>query len=199
MKEGRIIIIVTVITSIIIAITSYILNTYYPSELDYYDIARNLYYGLFMSLLTGVCQYFVNKRKIINNIYGYYFDIYRTYYYAKNRSIIGHYNSYGLYKKIVELNSKTNESLDEYHGLFIKKDKTYKKLDPKIKLDNYKGKYIEKSFFKLFNKKFFNMAYNPLIKAIENILININKKRFEKDKADMISVYNSLWSDENDK
>lgn len=199
MKEGRILIIGSIILSIIIAIISYILNTYYPSKLDYYDIARNLYYGLFMSLLTGLCQYFVNKRKIINNIYGYYFDIYRTHYYAKNKPILGHYNSYGLYKKIVELNSKTNESLDEYHGLFIKKDKTYKKLDPTVKLDNYKGKYIEKSFLMIFNKKYFNMAYEPLIKAIEKILIDINKKRFEKDKADMMSIYNSLWSNKNEK
>ena len=32
------------------------------------------------------------------------------------------------------------------------------------------------------------------MKEVENILININKKRFEKDKTEMIRMFNYVWN-----
>lgn len=37
------------------------------------------------------------------------------------------------------------------------------------------------------------------MKEVEGILLNINAKRFEKDKAEMIRMYNFMWSDKNGK
>ena len=37
------------------------------------------------------------------------------------------------------------------------------------------------------------------MKEVESILININEKRFEKDKEEMIRMYNFMWSDINKK
>lgn len=95
---------------------------------------------------------------------------------------------------MIELNSKIAEALDEYHGLFNKYDNTYKKLNPKIKLeDNYKATNMIKSFLSWFNKKSFNSAFEPLMKEAENILISINEKRFEEDKVEMIKMFNCIW------
>ena len=101
---------------------------------------------------------------------------------------------------MIELNPKIVEALDEYHGFFNKYDNTYKKLNPTIKLeDNYKSKNMIKSFLSWFNKKSFNSIFEPLMKEVESILININQKRFDKDKEEMIRMYNFVWSDKNGK
>lgn len=75
-----------------------------------------------------------------------------------------------------------------------------KKLNPTIKLEeNCKAKNMIKSFFLWFNKKSFTSFFEPLMKEVDNILININEKKFEKDKAEMIRLYNFMWSDKNEK
>ena len=96
---------------------------------------------------------------------------------------------------MIELNPKIIEALDEYHGLFKKYDKTYRKLNPTIKFgNNYKAQNMIKSFLSWFNKKSFDGIFEPLMKEIENILISINEKRFEKDKIEMIRTFNYVWS-----
>ena len=37
------------------------------------------------------------------------------------------------------------------------------------------------------------------MKEVESILININEKRFEKDKEEMIRMYNYMWGGLNKK
>lgn len=96
---------------------------------------------------------------------------------------------------MIELNPKISESLDEYYGLFKKCDKTYRKLNSIIKLgDNYKAQNMIKSFLSWFNKKSFDGIFEPLMQEVENILISINKKRFEKDKTEMIRMFDYLWN-----
>jgi len=56
-----------------------------------------------------------------------------------------------------------------------------------------------KSFLSWFNKKSFYSIFEPLMKEVENILININQKRFEKDREEMIRMYNFVWSEKNEK
>lgn len=195
MKESRLIIIVLLVISILLGPIFYLFHLIYPGLIDYINVATNLYCGIIVGLITGTCQYCSSKRKIINSIYNLYFDVYRSYYYSKNKIFFFHYNSYGVYKKIVELSPKIVESLDDYYGFFKKYDNTYQKLNPIIKLeDTYKGRNIIKSFFLWFNKKSFNGIFEPFMKEVENILININKKRFEKDKEKMIKMYNFVWS-----
>lgn len=70
-----------------------------------------------------------------------------------------------------------------------------KKLNPKIKLeDNYKATNLIKPFLLWINKKSFNVVFEPLMKEVENILISINEKRFEKDKVEMIKMFNYVWN-----
>lgn len=195
MKESRLMIIVTLCLFILLGPFFYLFYLIHPKLLDYVNIATNLYCGIIVALITSICQYCSAKRKIINSIYSAYFDVYRSYYYSKNKSFLWHYNSYGVYKKMIELNPKIVEALDEYHGLFKKYDKTYRKLNPTIKFgNNYKAQNMIKSFLSWFNKKSFDGIFEPLMKEVENILININIKRFEKDKTEMIKMFNYVCS-----
>ncbi len=197
MKESRLIIIVSILLIIFVAPIAYLLNRY-CFYYDWIGITTNLYCGFIVGLVTSICQYYTAKRKIINTIYSAYFDVYRTYYYAKENAFLWHYNSYNVYKKIIELGPKISESLDEYHGLFKKHDKTYKKLNPKMYLDNsFKKNNILKSCLLWFNKKYFQKSFSSLLSKIEEVLIGINEKRFEKDKAEMIRMYNYIYGENN--
>lgn len=191
MRESRLIIIFSIVLAIITTIITILMNFMWPNLIDYFGILANIHCGIIVGLVTSVCQYFVQKRKVINIVYGAYFDVYRTYYYVKNNYFLFHYNIFSIYKKLKDLNPKIIEALDEYHGFFKKYDKTYRKLNPIIKLgDNYKAKNLLKSILYWFNKKYFEYSIEPLIFEIEKMLITINKKRFEKDKEEMIKLYN---------
>ncbi len=193
MKESRLIIIVLIILSIIVGPIAFLVNKFCFSY-DWINFSTNIYCGIVVGLITSICQYWSAKRKIINNVYSLYFDIYRLYYYSENKSFFGHYASYSMYKKISELNPKISESLDEYCGFFKKYDKTYKKLNPRIQLsDKYKAKNIFKSLIYWFNKKNFNYIFSPIMREIEKILIGIDKTRFLKDKEEMGKMFNYLW------
>ena len=198
MKESRLIIIFSMVLAIITTIIAILMHCVWPNLIDYIGILTNIHCGIIVGLVTSICQYFVQKRKIINNVYSAYFDIYRSYYYSKNRPVLFHYNSFSIYKKLIDLNPKIIEALDEYHGFFKRHDKTYKKLNPTIKLgDTYKVKKEVKSLFYWFNKKYFESSIEPMILEIEKILTTINKKRFEKDKEEMIKLYNYTFDIKN--
>ncbi len=200
MKESRLIIIVSLCLFILVGPIFYLFNLLYPNLIDYMNVTTNLYCGIIVGLLTSICQYYTSRRRIINRIYDAYFSFYRTYYFSKSRTFLWHYNSYSVYKKMIELNQKIIEALDEYHGFIKKYDSTYKKLNPVIKLEeNYKAKNLIKSFFLWFNKKSFATFFAPLMKEIENILLNINAKRFKKDKVEMIRMYNFVWGNKNER
>ena len=194
MKEARIITICSVLLGIFSTVLAIVLHKIYPNLLDYVGIITNIYCGIIVGLVTSIVQYFVQKRKIINIVYGAYFDIYRSYYYVKNNVFLLHYNVYSVYKKILELNPKIVDALDEYHGIFKKHDKLYKKLNPSIPLlESYKRNNILKSFIYLFNGKQMKNTLEPLILEIENILNSINKKRFLQDKKDMVRMHDFMY------
>lgn len=200
MKESRLIIIVSLCLFILLGPSFYFLNLLYPNLTSYVNLATNLYCGIIVGLITSICQYCSSKRKIINNTYDAYFGFYRSYYYLKNKPFLWHYNSYSMYKKMIELNPKIVEALDEYHGLFKKCDNTYKKLNPTIVLgENHKAKNMLKSFFLYFNKKSFISFFEPLVKEIEEILMNIDGEKFKKDKVEMIRMYSFVWDEKNKK
>lgn len=195
MKESRCIIIISILIMTLLIPILYILRSLKISEELCINIITNLSCGLIVALVTAICQYFITKRKIINNIYSLYFDLYTTYYYVKNNKNFNHYNSYAIFKKIVELSPKINNELEEYHGVFMKKDTTYIKLDPKIKLGEYlKLKNIKELNIKWFNKKTFNKNIEPFICEIENCLKNINENKFNTDKKCMIEMFNYICS-----
>src|SRR5574344_1538930 len=153
MKESRIIIFLSVI--ILIALIS-IFYIGLDNELCM-NIATNLFCGVIVALVTAICQYFSSKRKIINDVYDLYFDLYRTYYYAKNKTIFFHINAYSICKKIMELSPKVYGTLECYHGFFKEKDSLYMKMNPIIQLNQtLKAKNTIKTLYRWFNKKLFN-------------------------------------------
>lgn len=195
MKESRIITIILIIMGIILIPLLFILQMCGVEKDLSVNIITNMECGVIVGLVTAICQYYTAKRKIINTVYGLYFDLYRTYYVAKNRTLLYHYDAISIFKKLTELSPKINEALGEYHGFLKTKDSMYKKMDPQIKMgEGYKTKNIIKTLFWWFNKKSFNKTIEPLIKDIEKILIDIDKEKFEKDKQQMVNTINFMWN-----
>ena len=195
MKESRIIIIILIIMDIVLIPLLFVLQACGVEKDLSINIITNLECGVTVGLVTAICQYFTAKRKIVNSVYGLYFDLYRTYYVAKSRTLLYHYDAISIFKKLTELSPKINEALGEYHGFLKKKDSMYKKMDPQIKMgEGYKTKNIIKTLFWWFNKKSFNKTIEPLIKDIEKILIDIDKEKFENDKQQMVNTFNFMWN-----
>lgn len=193
MRESRMIIISLFLLSTILGPSLYIINLLYPNQVDYFSIGCNLYCGIMVGLITSICQFCTARRRIINTVYSAYLDIYRTYYISKKKTFLFHYNQYTIMKKMEEMNFNISSALDEYHGLFIQHDRIYKKINPKIQiLENYKARNIKKSVYYLFNKKYFNMVFDPFMNEIEKILMDINKRRYKSDKENMIKLYNYI-------
>ena len=146
MKEARIITIVLFVLMVIL----FPINIYCFSK--NYDlmgnIISNINCGLFVGFITSLCQFFINKLKIKDEIYSLYYDIYYTYWIILNNSII-YYNAFNFYNKIASNGSKIVSLLNDYHGLIIKKDKLYKAMDSEIDYTGL-GKEAKKSIFSLF-------------------------------------------------
>lgn len=197
MKESRkiSIVLIFILILILVLIIRVILNFLNVTYFDYQNIAINLCCGIIVGLVTSICEYYVAKRRIINQVYNSYFEIYRCHFNVKSKTFLKHYDSLRLYKKLVDVFPTISDSLDEYYGIFKKKDKIYMKVSPNVvNLGKVvKAKNLNKSVFSLFNKKTFNTIFNPIIDEIEKVLININGKKFLKDKIQMERLYRQLW------
>ena len=135
------------------------------------------------------------KRRIINTVYSLYFELYTTYYSVKNKEFFHHINTIALFKKLTELSAEIKNTLSEYHGFFKEKDSMYTKINPQINMgENYKAEKIIKTIIKWFNEKAFDESVEPFINEVENILKNIDEKRFEEDKAQMTKMFNYIWN-----
>lgn len=189
MKESKLIYYILLITTTLLTILSLLFDFLNPINAIAFNIVSNIYCGLFVGLITAITQYFAQRRMIINKVYNEYLEIYRAYYYSKNGYFLFHYNVVNIYKKMIELNPIISGYLDDYTGLFIKKDKMYMKMNPVINFNqSLKRKNILKTF-KWFNKNEFQNTLEPLILEIEKILISINKKRFKIDKEEIKKIY----------
>ena len=193
MKESRIIIIISIIMLLVLIPLLYILKLCGISSELSINIITNLGCGMIVGLVTAICQYCMAKRRIVSTIYGLYFELYTTYYYVKNKEIMHHYNSLAIFKKLAELSSKIKDAVSEYRGFFKKQDSMYMKINPSINMgDNYKTKKMVKTIIKWFNEKAFDESVEPFINEVESILKNIDEKRFEEDKKQMIKMFNYL-------
>lgn len=193
MKESRMISVISLLFIMVVTICYILFFEYIDSNQLLSSILMNICCGLFVGLITCIIQYIHARSKIKYDIYGYYFDIYRTYYYANNKPFLFHYNSLSVLWKIKDLNPKILESLDNYHGVFKKYDKLYYKLNPRIKVDDsFRFKTLSKSIFQLFNKRTFSSLLDPLMKDVVKILNDIDSKRFKKDNEEMIRIFNKM-------
>ena len=194
MKESRVIIIILIIMGIILIPFGFLLK---PLGVDgelCINIITNLECGVIVGLVTAICQYFMAKRRIINAVYGLYFELYTTYYTVRNKEFLHHINTLAFFNKLTELSSKIKDSLSEYHGFFKKNDSIYMIMNPQINMgENYKAEKMIKTLVKWFNEKSVDKSIEPFINEVENILKNIDKERFEEDKKQMINMFNYIW------
>ena len=194
MKESRIIIIISIIIMVALIPMLYFLQLFGINQELSINIITNLECGVIVGLVTAICQYFMAKRRIINAVYGLYFELYTTYYIVKNKEFLHHINTLAFFNKLTELSSKIKDSLSEYHGFFKKNDSIYMIMNPQINMgENYKAEKMIKTLVKWFNEKSVDKSIEPFINEVENILKNIDKERFEKDKKQMINMFNYIW------
>ena len=194
MKESRIIIIISIIIMVALIPMLYFLQLFGINQELSINIITNLECGVIVGLVTAVCQYFMAKRRIINAVYGLYFELYTTYYTVRNKEFLHHINTLAFFNKLTELSSKIKDSLSEYHGFFKKNDSIYMIMNPQINMgENYKAEKMIKTLVKWFNEESFDKSIEPFINEVENILKNINKERFEEDKKQMINMFNYIW------
>lgn len=194
MKESRKIIIILIIMGIILIPLLHIFRLCGVSSDLSINIIANLGCGVIVGLVTAICQYYEDKKRIINSVYGLYFELYNTYYTCKSKEFLKHYNAISVFKKMTEVSPKINEALSDYHGFFKKKDSMYMKMDPQIKLDEYyKAKNVIKAMYRWFNEKDFNNTIDLILKDVEKILISIDDERFQKDKLQTVRMYDFMW------
>ena len=194
MKESRIIIIISIIMMVALIPMLYFLKLFGINQELSINIITNLECGVIVGLVTAICQYFMAKRRIINAVYGLYFELYTTYYTVRNKEFLHHINTLAFFNKLTELSSKIKDSLSEYHGFFKKNDSIYMIMNPQINMgENYKAEKMIKTLVKWFNEKSVDKSIEPFINEVENILKNIDKERFEEDKKQMINMFNYIW------
>lgn len=194
MNESRIIIIILTVMGILLIPCGFLLQLLGVNGELCINIITNLECGVIVGLVTATCQYFMAKRRIINTVYSLYFELYTTYYTIRNKEFLHHINTIALFKKLTELSSKIKDSLSEYHGFFKKNDSMYMIMNPQINMgENYKAEKIIKTIIKWFNEKAFDESVEPFINEVENILKNIDEKRFKEDKEQMIKMFNYIW------
>lgn len=191
LKESKVITIVCTIT--LIALLPILIYFYYVSELIY-NILISITTGLVVSIITALCQYFVIKSKIKNNIFNCYFDMYKTIYVVEQKKSIFHYNVLSIYKKSMTFLDDLTKNISEYSGFVNnKKNRLYKKMNPSIN-PNYDDFNI-KNFIKLFlpfNYKRFNKMVIPIQKKLEEILRNIDSKKFDKSFNEYKKIFKKL-------
>ena len=149
MKESRIIIIISIIIMVALIPMLYFLQLFGINQELSINIITNLECGVIVGLVTAICQYFMAKRRIINAVYGLYFELYTTYYTVRNKEILHHINTLAFFNKLTELSSKIKDSLSEYHGFFKKNDSIYMIMNPQINMgENYKAEKMIKTLVK---------------------------------------------------
>lgn len=194
MKESRIIIIISIIIMVALIPMLYFLQLFGINQELSINIITNLECGVIVGLVIAVCQYFMAKRRIINAVYGLYFELYTTYYTVRNKEFLHHINTLAFFNKLTELSSKIKDSLSEYHEFFKKNDSIYMIMNPQINMgENYKAEKMIKTLVKWFNEESVDKSIEPFINEVENILKNIDKERFEEDKKQMINMFNYIW------
>ena len=193
MKESRVIIIILIIMGIILIPFGFLLKLLGVDGELCINIITNLECGVIVGLVTAICQYFMAKRRIINSVYSLYFELYTTYYTVRNKEFLHHINTIAFFNKLTEISSKIKDSLSEYHGFFKRNDSMYMIMNPQINMgENYKAEKMIRTLVKWFNEKSVDKSIEPFIKEIENILKNIDEKRFNEDKEQMVKMFNYI-------
>lgn len=192
MKEAKIIIIV--LTIVLILLFPFLFFSFKNIEW-LYNILISIITGVVVSLITVICQYFVAKNRIKNNIFNCYFDFYKLICVAENQKILFRYPISSLCKKLPEISIDLSRNLSEYSSFVPnKKDKFYRKLNPLIMIDSKKfnrNNALKLIFFPCNVGKFKELMI-PTKKRLEEILTDLNSKKFEREFREYEKVSSTL-------
>lgn len=180
MKEAKII---TIISSSISLILIPFVIYFYSTSKFIYNILISIITGVIVTIITSLCQYFVIKGKIKNNIFNCYFDMYKAIYASQHKRLLFHYPVHNIYDNLLVFSTNLSKNLAEYSSFFpAKNSKLYKRLNPTLNPDfnEFNIKNLSKLFFPI-NSKRFNELIIPAQKALEKTLKEIDNKEFEKE------------------
>ena len=157
------------------------------------NILISLESGFGVSLVTALCQYFVTKKKLKNEIYLLYLSYYRQYYYSTKYSFLGHYDYKLINKELVEITPKLNAAVDEYNSFCGKYDKFYKLIHEDLEESHDFNMNDVKNIKKKHNNyQYIDKVFGYYANEFTRILLSINRERFKKDEKAMKQVYDKL-------
>lgn len=191
MRETKVIIIFSFLFLIItFPLTEYLYSNYEVL----YNILISINTGIISTMIVSLCQYFVIKKKIIDNIFNSYFDLYKAIYVSEEQKLFLHYGVTNIYKQLIITSNEVSKKLSEFSEFTPKKiSKKYRKLNPQLSFDNkiFNVKNIIKLMLPI-NSKRFKTIVIPYKMAIEKILIEIDKKKFEKEFSEYKILYKKI-------
>ena len=193
MKTSRDIMIVSFLLMILVAVISAILIIIGLDFNNVFNLSSNIFCGLIVTFITSVCEFQSAKTEFICEMYDYYYDLYMSFYFTVKGMKNNHYDVEKIHKKLVNPSFKINSILSKYYGIFKKKDKTYKMLNPGFEeIHAFSFDEINKCINKKNNVEIFTDKIVPFFMDIDNILRRIDEKRFIKDLEVSATVYSFL-------
>ena len=191
MKEAKV---VTIVSTILLIILMPLGAYYYFASEFIYNILISVITGIVVTIITSLCQYFVMKEKIKNNIFNCYFDMYKAIYVSKHKKVLFHYPVLNIYKKLLVFSDELSKNLSEYSSFYpTARNKLYKKLNPTLNpnFDKFNIKNLSKLVLPLNSKRFKELII-PMQETLEKILREINVKKFEKELMECKKTYKVL-------
>ena len=191
MKEAKV---VTIVSTILLIILMPLGAYYYFASEFIYNILISIITGIVVTIITSLCQYFVMKEKIKNNIFNCYFDMYKAIYVSKHKKVLFHYPVLNIYKKLLVFSDELSKNLSEYSSFYpTARNKLYKKLNPTLNpnFDKFDIKNLSKLILPLNSKRFKELII-PMQETLEKILREINVKKFEKELMEYKKIYKVL-------
>ena len=191
MKEAKV---VTIVSTILLIILMPLGAYYYFASEFIYNILISIITGIVVMIITSLCQYFVMKEKIKNNIFNCYFDMYKAIYVSKHKKVLFHYPVLNIYKRLLVFSDELSKNLSEYSSFYpTARNKLYKKLNPTLNpnFDKFNIKNLSKLILPLNSKRFKELII-PMQETLEKILREINVKKFEKELMEYKKIYKVL-------
>ena len=159
-----------------------------------YDIFMGINTGLILTFLTSICQYYINKKRIVNNVFSCYFEFFKCIELSEKKKKIMHYEVYNIYKQLNVFSNKLSKNLAEFSGFIPNcRNPLYKKMNRVFEFD---AKVFNlKNIFKLIypdNRERFEKIVLPFKEHIKNILCDMDSKRFKKEYESFIRINKTL-------
>lgn len=160
-------------------IISYILKN---NNQVYYNIMYGLLSSFIVTFVTSLCEFYSLREQFKNDMYIIYLEWYKCYYIENKKIKDNHFDVKNMLDGIQKHLGKTSPLLSNYCGLFKKKDKLYYMIDPyPMDIHMFKAKDLSKCIKNYNNVDLVKKYIAPFFKDLENILCEIDKKRFKND------------------